>query len=124
MPRLISAPTAIRAAGQPPKVIEEFVGRLNSATSEVSIAKMMSPSGWSEPGQTAQFDEYTLVLNGELKVETRGAVHLVHASQAIIVSRGEWVRYSTPGPAGAEYIAICVPAFSLETLERDNDSSG
>jgi quercetin dioxygenase-like cupin family protein len=100
-------------------MIEEFIGRLNSATPEISIAKMMSPSGWSEPGQTAEFDEYTLVLSGELMVETRGTVHRVHAGQAVIVSRGEWVRYSTPGPAGAEYVAICLPAFSPESVHRE-----
>ena len=119
MARVISTPTVIPALGEPPKIIEEFVGQVNSGTSAVSIAKMTSPSGWSEPGQTPEFDEYTIVLRGELRVETRGAVHRVSAGQAIIVSRGEWVRYSTPGPEGAEYIAVCLPAFSPATVHRD-----
>lgn len=120
MARVISAPTVIPAAGEPPKIIEEFIGRVNSGTSAISIAKMTSPSGWREPGQTPEFDEYTIVLRGELHVETREALHRVSAGQAIIyVSRGEWVRYSTPGPQGAEYIAICLPAFSPGTVHRD-----
>ena len=119
MARVISAPTVIPAAGEPPKIIEEFIGRVNSGTANISIAKMTSPSGWSEPGQTPEFDEYTIVLRGELQVETRESLHRVSAGQAIIVSRGEWVRYSTPGPQGAEYIAICLPAFSPETVHRD-----
>jgi mannose-6-phosphate isomerase-like protein (cupin superfamily) len=119
MARIISAPTVIPAAGEPPKIIEEFVGRVNSATSAISIAKMTSPSGWSEPGQTPEFDEYTIVLRGELQVETREAVHQVSAGQAIIVGAGEWVCYSTPGREGAEYIAVCLPAFSPATVHRD-----
>jgi quercetin dioxygenase-like cupin family protein len=119
MPRLISAPTVIPAAGEPPKIIEEFIGRVNSQTSALSIAKMRSPSGWREPGQTPAFDEYTIVLRGELQVETRGAVHTVAAGQAVVVNAGEWVRYSTPAPEGAEYIAICLPAFSPLTVHRD-----
>ena len=119
MPRFISAPTVIPAAGHPPKIIEEFFGRVNSGTSAISIAKMTSPAGWSESGQTPEFDEYTIVLRGELQVETREAVHRVGAGQAIIVSRGEWVRYSTPGLEGAEYIAVCLPAFSPDTVHRD-----
>jgi quercetin dioxygenase-like cupin family protein len=119
MPRLISAPTVIPAAGQPPKIIEEFIGRVNSNSAAVSIAKMTSPSGWREPGQTPEFDEYTIVLKGELEVETRDAVHRVAAGQAIIVHAGEWIRYGTPGPAGAEYIAVCLPAFSPSTVHRD-----
>jgi quercetin dioxygenase-like cupin family protein len=119
MARLISAPTVIPAAGQPPKIIEEFIGRVNSKTTAVSIAKMTSPSGWREPGQTPEFEEYTVVLRGELQVETRQAVHTVAAGQAIIVPAGEWVRYSTPGAEGAEYVAVCLPAFSLETVHRD-----
>ncbi len=119
MARIISAPTVIPAAGEPPKIIEEFIGRVNSGTSEVSIAKMTSPTGWSEPGQTPEFDEYTIVLRGQLQVETHEAVHQVNAGQAIMVSRGEWVRYSTPGPEGAEYIALCLPAFSPATVHRD-----
>ena len=119
MAKLISAPTVIPAAGRPPKIIEEFFGRVNSATSEVSIAKMTSPSGWREPGQTPEFDEYTVVLSGELQVETRSAIHKVSGGQAILVNAGEWVRYSTPGEEGAEYIAVCLPAFSPQTVHRD-----
>jgi quercetin dioxygenase-like cupin family protein len=119
MARIISTPTVIPAAGEPPKIIQEFIGRVNSGTAAVSIAKMSSPCGWSEPGQTPDFDEYTIVLRGELQVATREAVHRVRAGQAIIVSRGEWVRYSTPGSEGAEYIAVCLPAFSPATVRRD-----
>ena len=119
MARVIAKPTVIPAVGEPPKIIEEFIGEVNSRTSAVSIAKMTSPCGWSEPGQTPEFDEYTIVLRGELRVETRGAVHRVGAGQAIIASRGEWVRYSTPAPEGAEYIAVCLPAFSPATVHRD-----
>lgn len=106
----IAGPTVIAAAGNKPKIIEEFIGRVNSATDAVSVARMRSPSGWEEPGQTPEFDEYTLVLKGMLRVTTRSAVHDVEAGQAIITPRSEWVRYSTPGPDGAEYIAICLPA--------------
>ena len=120
MAKLISAPTVIPAAGQPPKIIEEFFGRVNSATSEVSIAKMTSPSGWREPGQTPEFDEYTVVLRGEVQVETRSATHKVAAGQAIVVNAGEWVRYSTPGAEGADYLAVCLPAFSPQTVHRDD----
>ena len=119
MPKIISAPTVIPAAGEPPKIIEEVIGRVNSNTSALSIAKMTSPSGWREPGQTPEFDEYTIVLRGELEVETRSGVHKVAAGQAIIVNAGEWVRYSTPGAAGAEYLAVCLPAFSPSTVHRD-----
>jgi mannose-6-phosphate isomerase-like protein (cupin superfamily) len=119
MAKLISAPMVIPAAGQPPKIIQEFIGRVNSQTSAVSIAKMTSPSGWLEPAQTPEFDEYTVVLKGELQVETREAVHKVAAGQGIIVSAGEWVRYSTPGSDGAEYIAVCLPAFSPQSVHRD-----
>src|SRR5215813_2123002 len=115
MAQLISAPTVIPAAGEPPKIIEEFIGRVNSETAAISIAKMTSPSGWSEPGQTPEFDEYTIVLRGKLQVETRETAHEVNAGPAITVSRAEWVRYRTPGAAGAEYIAVCLPAFSPET---------
>ena len=120
MAKLISAPTVIPAAGQPPKIIEEFFGRMNSATSAVSIAKMTSPSGWREPGQTPEFDEYTVVLRGELHVETRSATHKVPAGQAIVVNAGEWVRYGTPGAEGADYLAVCLPAFSPQTVHRDD----
>lgn len=119
MARMIANPTVIPAAGEPPKIIEEFIGQVNSGTSAVSIAKMTSPAGWSEPGQTPEFDEYTIVLRGQLQVETRGAIHQVKAGQAIIVGRGEWVRYSTPGPEDAEYVAVCLPAFSPATVHRD-----
>ncbi|MCE3243095.1 MAG: hypothetical protein K0Q83_3602 [Deltaproteobacteria bacterium] len=120
MARLFAASTVIPAAGQPPKIIEEFIGRVNSATSKLSIAKMTSPSGWREQGQTPEFDEFTVVLRGQLQVETRDAVHQVSAGQAIIVNAGEWVRYSTPDAAGAEYIAVCLPAFSPDTVHRDD----
>jgi len=119
MPKLITKPTVIPAAGEPPKIIEEFFGGVNSQTSAVSIAKMTSPCGWREPGQTPEFDEYTVVLKGELQVETRESVLKVGAGQAILVTGGEWVRYSTPGAAGAEYIAVCLPAFSPSTVHRD-----
>jgi mannose-6-phosphate isomerase-like protein (cupin superfamily) len=115
----ISKPTVIPAAGEPPKIIEEYIGRVNSRTSSLSVAKMTSPSGWSEPGQTPEFDEYTVVLNGELQVETRDTVYRIAAGQAIIVQAGEWVRYSTPGPHGAEYIAVCLPAFSPDKVHRE-----
>jgi quercetin dioxygenase-like cupin family protein len=119
MAKLISQPTVIPAAGHPPKVIEEFIGRVNSQTSAISIARMTSPSGWREPGQTPEFDEYTLVLKGELQVETRGALHKVAAGQAVIVQAGEWVRYGTPGSDGAEYLSVCLPAFSPDTVHRE-----
>ena len=111
MAKIISAPTVIPAAGQPPKIIEEFFGRVNSATAELSIAKMTSPSGWREPGQTPEFAEYTVVLRGELQVETGDETLRVSAGQGILIERGEWVRYSTPGKEGAEYLAVCLPAF-------------
>jgi len=120
MAQLITKPTVIPAAGRPPKIIEELFGRVNSKSAEISIAKMTSPGGWSEPGQTPEFDEYTVVLKGKLRVETRGGVHEISAGEGIKVERGEWVRYSTPFPDGAEYIAICVPAFSPDTVHRDN----
>jgi mannose-6-phosphate isomerase-like protein (cupin superfamily) len=119
MPTLIANPTRIEAAGMPPKRIEEFVGRVNSKTEALSIARMVSPSGWSEPGQTPEFDEYTVVLRGELSVDSREGTVTVKAGQAIVSPRGEWVRYSTPGAEGAEYIAVCLPAFSPATVHRD-----
>ena len=119
MPTLIDSPTVIEAAGNKPKIIEEFIGRVNSGTSALSIAKMTSPGGWEEPGQTPEFDEYTLVLRGELHVATREGPVIVRAGQAVITHAGEWVRYSTPGDEGAEYIAVCLPAFSPETVHRD-----
>jgi ethanolamine utilization protein EutQ (cupin superfamily) len=116
-PTLIAAPTRISAPGTPPKLIDEYVGRVNSQTAGVSVAHMRSPAGWSEPGQTPEFDEYTVVLAGRLRVEHKGGVVEVGAGQAVVVHRGEWVRYSTP--QGAEYLAVCVPAFSPETVHRD-----
>ena len=112
-------PTEIRSVGNKPKTIEEFIGRVNSKTDAVSIARMKSPAGWIEPGQTPDFDEYTLVLKGLLRVTTRSGVHEVQAGEVIITKKGEWVQYSTPGPDGAEYIAVCMPAFSLESVHRD-----
>lgn len=119
MPTLITAPTQICAAGNKPKVIREYIGRVNSKTSAVSVAHMTSPTGWIEPGQRPQFDEYTLVLKGTLRVEHEQGTFDVAAGQAIITHAGEWVRYSTPDPEGADYIAICLPAFSMETVHRD-----
>lgn len=119
MPTLIEKPTRIEAAGTKPKIIEEYVGRVNSAEAAVSIAHMKSPAGWVEPGQTPEFDEYTLVLRGTLRVEHRGGALDVHGGQAVLVRRGEWVRYSTPGDDGAEYVAVCLPAFSPQTVHRD-----
>jgi mannose-6-phosphate isomerase-like protein (cupin superfamily) len=119
MARIIERPTIVRAAGEPPKRIEEFIGRANSGTPEVSVARMTSPAGWREPGQTPEFSEYTVVLRGTLVVETRAATLQVNAGQAALVPGGEWVRYSTPGPEGAEYIAVCLPAFSPQTVHRD-----
>lgn len=120
MPTLINQPTQIKAAGNKPKIIQEFIGRVNSKTSALSIAKMQSPSGWVEPGQTPEFEEYTVVLKGALKVTTKSGVVEVNAGQAIITHAGEWVQYSTPGPEGAEYIAVCLPAFSPDTVHRDS----
>ncbi len=117
--RIIKSPKQIAAAGAPPKIIQEFVGRVNSQTEAVSIARMISPSGWSEGGQTPEFDEYTVILRGQLRVETHESEALVRAGQAVIIPAGEWVRYSTPGPEGAEYIAVCLPAFSPEIVHRD-----
>jgi ethanolamine utilization protein EutQ (cupin superfamily) len=116
---LISQPKIIQAVGNKPKVIEEFIGRVNSNTDAASIARMKSPAGWQEPGQTPEFDEYSVVLAGMLRIETKEGTLDVHAGQAILAPRGQWVRYSTPGAAGAEYIAVCVPAFSPQTVHRD-----
>jgi mannose-6-phosphate isomerase-like protein (cupin superfamily) len=103
----------------PPKVIEEFIGRVNSSTFALSIARMTSPSGWSEPAQTPEFAEYTIVLRGSLRVETKADIYNVQAGQAIVAEPGEWIRYSTPGPEGAEYIAVCLPAFSPDAVHRE-----
>lgn len=119
MLKLISAPTVIEAAGNKPKLIEEFIGRVNSKTEGVSIARMTSPSGWVEPGQTPEFDEYTIVLRGTLRVVTKQGSADIIAGQAVIAPRGEWVQYSTPGSEGAEYIAVCLPAFSPQLVHRD-----
>ena len=119
MPTLIAKPTRIAAAGNKPKLIDEFVGRVNTGEDRLSIAHMRSPGGWKEPGQRPEFDEYTLVLSGELLVENDGAELKVKAGQAVLVKAGEWVRYSTPGAEGAEYLAICLPAFGPEIVHRD-----
>ena len=119
MPRLISAPTRVEAAGNKPKLIDEYIGRVNSGTSALSVAHMRSPGGWLEPGQTPEFDEFTIVLKGMLRVESKSGNFDVKAGQAVITSAGEWVRYSTPTDEGAEYIAVCLPAFSMQTVHRD-----
>jgi ethanolamine utilization protein EutQ len=120
MPTLIAAPTRIAPAGNKPKLIDEYIGLVNSASEAASVAHMRSPGGWIEPGQTPDFDEFTVVLHGTLRVEHQGGTLDVHAGQAVIAHGGEWVRYSTPGEEGAEYIAVCVPAFSMETVHRDD----
>jgi mannose-6-phosphate isomerase-like protein (cupin superfamily) len=118
----INAPSIIEAAGNAPKRIEEYIGRVNSDTDAVSLARMVSPPGWGEPGQRPAFDEYTLVLNGRLKVESEDGTLDVHAGEAVIAPAGHWVRYSTPEPHGAEYIAVCLPAFSPDSVNRDEES--
>lgn len=117
MPTFIPNATRIEAAGNKPKLIDEFVGRVNSKTEGASVAHMRSPPGWQEPGQTPEFDEFTIVLEGALRVEHEGGHFDVHAGQAVITHKGEWVRYSTP--EGADYIAVCIPAFSPQTVHRD-----
>ncbi len=119
MPTLIPAPTIIQAAGNKPKRIEEYAGRVNSGDADVSVARMLSPEGWQEAGQRPEFQEITLVLRGTLRVEHEGGVLDVHAGQAVVSRPGEWVRYGTPAPGGAEYVAICLPAFSPATVHRD-----
>ncbi len=119
MPKLIASPTVVHAAGNKPKEIREYVGRVNTGTSAASIAHMRSPGGWVEPGQRPEFDEYTLVLRGTLRVEHEGGVIEVRAGQAVSTRAGEWVRYSTPDLEGAEYVAVCLPAFSPDTVHRD-----
>jgi mannose-6-phosphate isomerase-like protein (cupin superfamily) len=119
MPRLIQAPSIIQAAGTKPKRIEEYIGRVNSGHSAVSVARMRSPSGWLEPGQRPAFEEITIVLSGMVRVEHEGGSLEVMAGQAVIAAPGEWIRYSTPGPVGAEYVAVCLPAFSSDTVNRD-----
>jgi mannose-6-phosphate isomerase-like protein (cupin superfamily) len=120
MPRLIEKPSIITAAGNRPKIIEEYFGHVTTNTGALSVARMKSPSGWIEPGQTPGFDEYTLVLKGMLRVTTRSVEIDVSENQAIIVNAGEWVQYSTPSMEGAEYVAVCLPAFSPELVHRDN----
>jgi mannose-6-phosphate isomerase-like protein (cupin superfamily) len=119
MATLIEQPTIITAAGNKPKLIREYVGNVNTRTADVSIAHMESPGGWLEPGQTPEFDEYTLVLRGMLRVESKSGVLEVMAGQAVLAPGGEWVRYSSPSPEGCEYVAICLPAFSPGTVHRD-----
>jgi mannose-6-phosphate isomerase-like protein (cupin superfamily) len=119
MPRLIPQPTVVQAAGNKPKQIQEFAGRVNSGHAGVSIARMVSPEGWVEPGQRPEFEEITVVLRGMVRVEHEGGALEVRAGQAVVASPGEWIRYSSPEPGGAEYIAVCLPAFSPETVHRD-----
>ena len=119
MPTLIEAPAVIEAAGNQPKRIEEYAGRVRTGQADVSVARMVAPSGWVEPGQRPEFEEITVVLRGSLRVEHEGGVLEVEAGQAVVTQAGEWVRYSTPGPEGAEYVAVCLPAFSPETVHRD-----
>jgi mannose-6-phosphate isomerase-like protein (cupin superfamily) len=119
MPTVIDRPTVVAAAGNKPKRIEEYVGRVNTGTAAVSVARMASPGGWVEPGQTPAFDEYTVVLKGVLRVTGREGALDVRAGQAVVARAGEWVRFSTPEPEGAEYVAVCLPAFSPETVNRD-----
>lgn len=119
MPTLIPKPSRVTAAGNKPKLIDEYLGRVNSGHGGISIAHMRSPGGWVEPGQTPEFEEYTVVLKGVLRVEHKGGSMDVAAGQAVVAHAGEWVRYSTPGDEGAEYIAVCVPAFSMDTVHRD-----
>lgn len=118
MPELIAQPTRVEAAGNIPKLIDEYVGRVNTGTDRLSVALMRSPEGWTEPGQRPEFDEYTLVIEGKVKVEHEDGEILVEPGQAVLARAGEWVRYSTPG--GAKYVAICLPAFSPDTVHRDD----
>jgi mannose-6-phosphate isomerase-like protein (cupin superfamily) len=119
MPRLIAQPTVIEAAGNKPKRIEEYAGRVNTGHAAVSVARMVSPEGWEEPGQTPEFEEVTVVLKGMVRVEHAGGALDVRAGQAVVTAPGEWIRYSSPEPGGAEYVAICLPAFSPGTVHRD-----
>jgi mannose-6-phosphate isomerase-like protein (cupin superfamily) len=120
LPTLVAEPTRITAAGNKPKLIDEYIGRVNSKTSSVSVAHMRSPQGWEEPGQAPEFDEFTVVLKGTLRVRHRSGEMEVVAGQAVIAHKGEWVQYSTPKEGGAEYIAVCSPAFSMESVHRDS----
>jgi mannose-6-phosphate isomerase-like protein (cupin superfamily) len=121
MPILIDRPTVIPSAGNKPKIIEEYVGRVRSGHGQVSVARMKSPPGWTEPGQQPEFDEITVVLRGALRVEHEGGALDVRGGQAVVAKAGEWVRYSTPGAEGAEYVAVCLPAFTPDTVHRDRD---
>ena len=121
MPTKINGPSIIEAAGSKPKRIEEYIGKVNSGTGAVSVARMVSPPGWQEPGQRPAFDEYTVVLKGRLQVESEDGTLDIRAGEAIIAHAGQWVRYSTPEPDGAEYVAVCLPAFSPETVHRDDE---
>ena len=121
VPRLIEAPVRVAALGEPPKTIDEFVGQASDGQGSVSLAQMRSPAGWVEPGQRPEFDEYTIVLHGTVRIEHEAGVLDVHAGQAVHCRPGEWVRYSTPEPEGAEYVSICLPAFSFELVHRDPD---
>jgi mannose-6-phosphate isomerase-like protein (cupin superfamily) len=120
MPTLIEQPKRIEAAGNKPKLIDEYIGRINSHTAAVSVAHMRSPEGWTEPGQQPEFDEFTIVLKGMLRVQHKNGALDVRAGQAVVANRGEWIQYSTPEPGGAEYIAVCLPAFSPDTVHRDS----
>jgi mannose-6-phosphate isomerase-like protein (cupin superfamily) len=119
VPTQIAAPTRVTAAGNKPKLIDEYIGGVNTGQQHVSVAHMRSPGGWQEPGQTPEFEEFTVVLRGSLRVEFEGGSFDVRAGQAVITHPGEWIRYSTPEPEGAEYIAVCLPAFSPATVHRD-----
>jgi mannose-6-phosphate isomerase-like protein (cupin superfamily) len=119
MPELINKPSRVTAAGEPPKLIDEYVGRINTGQAGLSVAHMRSPSGWAEPGQRPEFDEFTIVLRGAVEVEYEGGHLTVQAGQGVHAKPGEWVRYSTPGAAGAEYISVCLPAFAPDTVHRD-----
>jgi mannose-6-phosphate isomerase-like protein (cupin superfamily) len=119
MPRLVAKPILVEAAGTPPKRIEEYAGRVSTGHASASVARMVSPQGWQEPGQRPDFEEITVVLRGTLRVEHEGGVLEVEAGQAVVTAPGEWVRYSTPGEGGAEYVAVCLPAFSPDTVHRD-----
>ena len=123
MPRLIDKPTVIASTGNKPKTIEEYAGRVNSGHERLSVARMVSPEGWLEPGQRPEFEEITVVLKGMLRVDYEGGAIEVRAGQAVVASPGEWVRYSSPEAGGAEYIAVCLPAFAPETVHRDDEEA-
>ncbi len=121
MPKVFKSPSIIKAAGNKPKIIEEFIGKVNSKNEDVSIARMTSPAGWEEPGQTPEFIEYTIVLSGTVRVKTKQGIVDVESGQAVMVQSGEWVQYSTPGSSGAKYVSVCLPAFSPATVHRDSE---